>query len=462
MVGIEPADPPTANRLVEPWTGSMWAHPSFSRMWAWYDPKAGGNCGDLGPYLQGDTTGREPEEHWSGPTQFEDSTMAESHCIRPGVYRFWVGDYFEPLKAFLIDYVPIVPASPGANAALQVWNQTAGVYETIEARNPDDTGNVWADLVANVDIGTTSYGETRALWIQNAHSDPEHTLFQDEPSPSGSETDWFRFSVAGSTSEWPQTEGKALARLYWDFSRSKTDWTTNYYDAITPNGRIIRLHRFADHVKESREAVVALELMRPDEDPKDTINVTQRVIQITLANEPPTASFTSSCDSLTCSFTDASSDPGGTIVSRLWTFGDGDSSTVLNPIHAYDSPDFYDVRLIVTDNGGTADTLTQTVPVALVTITDPDWITRPRTYAWNVNVTAGTPPHTYQWWYRPFGPGGQWQLVGTASSYSLYVGYANLGFTLRCDVGDAADFSASDTHLVSTDWGYRPMTGGPD
>jgi hypothetical protein len=135
---------------------------------------------------------------------------------------------------------------------------------------------------------------------------------------------------------------------------------------------------------------------------------------------------------------------------------------VLNPIHAYDSPDFYDVRLIVTDNGGTADTLTQTVPVALVTITDPDWITRPRTYAWNVNVTAGTPPHTYQWWYRPFGPGGQWQLVGTASSYSLYVGYANLGFTLRCDVGDAADFSASDTHLVSTDWGYRPMTGGPD
>jgi hypothetical protein len=462
MVGLEPADLATADRLVDPWNGAMWGNPSFSRMWEWYDPKGGGGCGDLGPYLQGDTAARYREGHWSGLGQPPDTTQPESHCIRPGVYRFWVGDYFHPVKEFLIDYVPIVPAYPGASAALHVWNQTAGVYETIEARDPDDTVNVWADLVANVDIGTTSYGETRILRIQNAHSSPENTLFQDEASPSGSETDWFRFSVAGSTSEWPQSEGTALARLYWDFGRSKTERVTNYYDPVSPNGRIIRLHRFADHVRESREAIVALELMRPDEGPNDTVNVTQRVVQITLSNQPPVASFTSACDSLTCLFTDGSTDPDGTIVSRLWTFGDGDSATVLNPTHVYGAPAFYDVRLIVTDNGGTADTLTQTVPVALVTITGPDWITRPRTYAWNVNVTAGTPPYTYQWWYRPFGPGGQWQLVGTASSYSLYVGYANLGFTLRCDVGDAADFSASDTHLVSTDWGYRPVTGGPD
>lgn len=453
MVGIEPADPPTANRLVEPWTGSMWAHPSFSRMWEWYDPKGGGDCGDLGPYLQGDTTGRYHEGHWSGASQPPDPTKAESHCIRPGVYRFWVGDYFQPVKAFLIDYLPIVPA-------LQVWNQTAGVYESIEAHDPDDTVNVWADLVANVDIGTTSYGETRVLRIQNAHDNPHSTTFQDDPNPAGSEVDYFRFSVAGSTSEWPQSEGKALARLYWDFAQTKTLWTTNYYDPLSPNGRIIRLHRFADHVTGTRPAVVALELMRPDENPNDTVNVAQRVIQVTVSNNPPTANFAYVCDSLTCSFTDASTDPDGTIVSRLWTFGDGDSSTVLNPVHAYPAPASYDVRLIVTDNGGKADTATQTVPVGLVTVTGPEWITTPRKYTWFVTVGGGTPPYTYQWWYQPLGPGGEWQLVGSGSKYSLYVGYANFGFLLRCNVSDAGGPLGSDTHLVFTEWGYGPITGG--
>src|SRR5207244_12259392 len=51
-------------------------------------------------------------------------------------------------------------------------------------------------------------------------------------------------------------------------------------------------------------------------------------------NQPPTAAFTASCPTLTCSFTDQSSDPDGSVTSWQWTFGDGTTgSTAQNPSH---------------------------------------------------------------------------------------------------------------------------------
>lgn len=105
-------------------------------------------------------------------------------------------------------------------------------------------------------------------------------MFQDEQSPIGSETDIFRFSVAGTSSGWPASEGNGLARMYWDFGRTKTQWLTNYYDASSPSGGIIRVHRFAEHVTESRTVTVAFELMRPDEPPDDTVGVASRMIYV--------------------------------------------------------------------------------------------------------------------------------------------------------------------------------------
>jgi len=49
------------------------------------------------------------------------------------------------------------------------------------------------------------------------------------------------------------------------------------------------------------------------------------------ANTPPNASFTYSCTGLSCSFTDTSVDPDGTIAGWSWTFGDGATSSVQNP-----------------------------------------------------------------------------------------------------------------------------------
>src|SRR2546425_7000740 len=69
-------------------------------------------------------------------------------------------------------------------------------------------------------------------------------------------------------------------------------------------------------------------------------------------NQPPTAAFTSSCSGLTCSFTDQSADPDGSVTNWLWDFGDGATSNTRNPSHPYAAGGDYTVTLTVTDNQG--------------------------------------------------------------------------------------------------------------
>ncbi|MFE9204877.1 lamin tail domain-containing protein [Micromonospora sp. NPDC007230] len=80
-------------------------------------------------------------------------------------------------------------------------------------------------------------------------------------------------------------------------------------------------------------------------------------------NQPPTASYTHSCTALNCTFTDGSTDSDGTIVSRSWDFGNGQTSTAMNPTVTYASAGTYAVSLTVTDNGGATHTTTQNVTV---------------------------------------------------------------------------------------------------
>ena len=80
-------------------------------------------------------------------------------------------------------------------------------------------------------------------------------------------------------------------------------------------------------------------------------------------NAPPTASFSSSCTNLSCTFADASTDADGTIAGWSWTFGDGSTSSAQNPSHAYAAAGTYSVTLTVTDNGGATGSTTHSVSV---------------------------------------------------------------------------------------------------
>lgn len=80
------------------------------------------------------------------------------------------------------------------------------------------------------------------------------------------------------------------------------------------------------------------------------------------ANFRPTASFTSSCETMTCRFdASASADVDGAVATYAWDFGDGMTSTLARPPAVeYGVPGSYPVRLRVTDDrGAAADALTQ-------------------------------------------------------------------------------------------------------
>jgi len=88
--------------------------------------------------------------------------------------------------------------------------------------------------------------------------------------------------------------------------------------------------------------------------------------QVITVLELPTASFTYTCNGLSCDF-DASdsSDSDGTIVSYDWNFGDGNSGSGVAPSHAYETETAatYNVTLTVTDNHGATDATSAEVQV---------------------------------------------------------------------------------------------------
>jgi PKD repeat protein len=86
----------------------------------------------------------------------------------------------------------------------------------------------------------------------------------------------------------------------------------------------------------------------------DRGGVDQHIADVTVAdpaNIPPAASFTTSCDLLTCSFdATTSTDSDGSIVSYAWDFGDGSTDTGRDAQHSYDDAGEFHVTLVVTDD----------------------------------------------------------------------------------------------------------------
>ena len=73
-------------------------------------------------------------------------------------------------------------------------------------------------------------------------------------------------------------------------------------------------------------------------------------VPVTPSNDPPVASFTSSCTDLACDFTDTSVDGDGNVTAWAWNFGDGTTSNLQNPSHVYSAAGTYTVNLVVTDD----------------------------------------------------------------------------------------------------------------
>jgi len=80
-------------------------------------------------------------------------------------------------------------------------------------------------------------------------------------------------------------------------------------------------------------------------------------------DKAPQSRFAFSCAGRSCTFTDQSTDPDGSVVSWMWVFGDGTASTTRNPVHVYAAGGNYSARLIVGDNRGASNASSHGVSV---------------------------------------------------------------------------------------------------
>jgi PKD repeat protein len=84
---------------------------------------------------------------------------------------------------------------------------------------------------------------------------------------------------------------------------------------------------------------------------------------ISVASSPLMPSFTYILNGLGVKFTDTSTDSAGTITTHHWVFGDGGSSTAVNPSHLFLGAGPRTVSETVTDNVGNTQTYIATVTV---------------------------------------------------------------------------------------------------
>lgn len=134
------------------------------------------------------------------------------------------------------------------------------------------------------------------------------------------------------------------------------------------------------------------------------------------------ASDTSGCTDFTVQFTDLSNPVTGTITGWLWDFGDGNTSTLQNPVHTYTNVGNYTVTLRVTNSANCFNVISKIQYIDIVdgvhanfsnsTSTD---CKPPATINFN-NTTTG--PGTISWlWF--FGDGGSSTAASPSHTYTV-------------------------------------------
>lgn len=122
-----------------------------------------------------------------------------------------------------------------------------------------------------------------------------------------------------------------------------------------------------------------------------------------LGNRPPTAAFTASCPTTTCTFdASGSADPDGTIAGYSWDFGDGTTGTGPAPVHQYATTGQYTPTLTVTDDAGATATASRIVLVGSIQPFVLD--------TFNRAVTGGLGTADI---------GGTWSTTGTSSAFAV-------------------------------------------
>ncbi|MSR63651.1 MAG: PKD domain-containing protein [Planctomycetes bacterium] len=250
-----------------------------------------------------------------------------------------------------------------------------------------------------------------------------------------------------------------LAAQFSDLSTGNiTSWSWTFGDGLSAT------ERNPQHVYgASGTYTVALTVAGPDGSSTGT-----RSSYITVSEPPPVADFdvpsTSGFAPFTAVFTDQSS---GVVATRLWSFGDGTSSSASAPQHVYAAPGSYTVSLTVSSSFGT-DTV---VKSNLIVVRDPTPVAH-----LSAPQTSGVAPLAVQfadasaglitaWWWE-FGDGATsaerdpehvYLLPGTYSVRLSVAGPNGSDDELRTDLVVVSEPPPTADFQVSATQGFAPL-----
>jgi PKD repeat protein len=149
----------------------------------------------------------------------------------------------------------------------------------------------------------------------------------------------------------------------------------------------------------------------------------------------PTANFSYVTNGLTATFTDTSTDAGGTIGSHSWTFGDGGTSTATNPSHTYAAAGTYSVTETVKDSvNNTSSSKTSSVTVTAASNVLQNGV--------GVAIADATVNHQQNW------------------TMPVPAGATNLVFTLSGGTGDADLYVKFGSAPTTSSYDCRPYVAG--
>jgi len=111
-----------------------------------------------------------------------------------------------------------------------------------------------------------------------------------------------------------------------------------------------------------------------------------------------TSNLSVACVPANVQFTDNSVPEAGTITSWLWTFGDGSTSTVQNPLHVYNQTGYFNIGLQVTNSGGCSASIVDYRYIRVVNGVQPNFV-------FNQSSASCTAPYTGQLLNQSAGPG---------------------------------------------------------